>query len=182
MILLSPFVDVTRMFYKDVYVSSFFPSTARPWNSLLMECFLLIYDLTKWLKSRICRHFICRFFLNRFHVCFNLFVFFFFEEAFNLAWTIEWISSKIKSLKEYDWMYDKVMECINHSFKKYALVLFNFISWFTKNGKRYCRSWGRGSPRQFQNSLSRFKMIFFTAFEKYTCSFQKATMLAEIIK
>ena len=89
MILLSPFLDVTRMFYKDVYVTSFFPSTARPWNSLLIECFLLIYDVTKWLKSRICRHFICRFFLNRFHVCFNLFVFFFLVEAFNLAWTME---------------------------------------------------------------------------------------------
>ena len=29
--------------YKDVYVSSFFPRTTRLWNSLLAECFPLIY-------------------------------------------------------------------------------------------------------------------------------------------
>ena len=48
-------------FYKDVYVNSFFPCTARLWNSLPIECFP-------------CN---CRFFLNRFPVCFNLFVLFF---------------------------------------------------------------------------------------------------------
>ena len=37
--------------YKDVYVNSFFPRTARLWNSLSLECFLLTYD-----KSRINRH------------------------------------------------------------------------------------------------------------------------------
>ena len=31
--------------YKDVYVSSFFPRTARLWNSLPIECFSLTYDL-----------------------------------------------------------------------------------------------------------------------------------------
>ena len=31
--------------YKDVYVNSFFPRTARLWNSLPIECFPLTYDL-----------------------------------------------------------------------------------------------------------------------------------------
>ena len=47
--------------YKDVYVNSFFPRTARLWNSLPIECF----DQTP---------INCRFFLKRFPVCFNLFV------------------------------------------------------------------------------------------------------------
>ena len=38
--------------YKDVYVNSFFPRTAKPWNSLLIECFPLTYDLSGF-KSRI---------------------------------------------------------------------------------------------------------------------------------
>ena len=41
--------------YKDAYVSSFFLRTARLWNSLLTECFLLTYDLSGF-KSRINRH------------------------------------------------------------------------------------------------------------------------------
>ena len=41
--------------YKDVYVSSFFPRTARLWNSLPIECFPLTYDLCGF-KSRIKRH------------------------------------------------------------------------------------------------------------------------------
>ena len=32
--------------YKDVYVNSFFPFTARLWNSLPIECFPLTYDLS----------------------------------------------------------------------------------------------------------------------------------------
>ena len=35
--------------YKDVYVSSFFPYTARLSNSLLTECFLLTYDSIEFL-------------------------------------------------------------------------------------------------------------------------------------
>ena len=31
--------------YKDVYFNSFFPHTARLWNSLTIECFPLTYDL-----------------------------------------------------------------------------------------------------------------------------------------
>ena len=41
--------------YKDVYVNSFFPCTARLWNSLPIECFPLTYDLNGF-KSRINRH------------------------------------------------------------------------------------------------------------------------------
>ena len=41
--------------YKDIYVSSFFPRTARLWNSLPIECFLLTYDLSEF-KSRINRN------------------------------------------------------------------------------------------------------------------------------
>ena len=38
--------------YKDVYVNSFFPRTARLWNSLPIECFPLTYDLSGF-KSKI---------------------------------------------------------------------------------------------------------------------------------
>ena len=41
--------------YKDVYVNSFFPRTARLWNSLPIECFPLTYNLNSF-KSRIKRH------------------------------------------------------------------------------------------------------------------------------
>ena len=40
--------------YKDIYVNSFFPHTARPWNSLPIECFPLTYDPNGF-KSRINR-------------------------------------------------------------------------------------------------------------------------------
>ena len=41
--------------YKDVYVNSFFPCTAKLWNSLSIEYFPLTYDLSGF-KSRINRH------------------------------------------------------------------------------------------------------------------------------
>ena len=41
--------------YTDVYVNSFFPHTARLWNSLPIECFPLTYDLSDF-KSRINRY------------------------------------------------------------------------------------------------------------------------------
>ena len=41
--------------YKDVYVKSFLPCTAKLWNSLPIECFLLTYDLSGF-KCRINRH------------------------------------------------------------------------------------------------------------------------------
>ena len=42
-------------YYKDVYVKSFFPCTAKLWNSLPIECVPLTYDLSGF-KSRINRH------------------------------------------------------------------------------------------------------------------------------
>ena len=41
--------------YKDVYVNSFFPRTAKLWNSLPIECFPLTYDLSGF-KSRNSGH------------------------------------------------------------------------------------------------------------------------------
>ena len=41
--------------YKDVYVKSFFPRTARLWNSPPIECFSLTHELNDF-KSRINRH------------------------------------------------------------------------------------------------------------------------------
>ena len=41
--------------YMDVYVNSFFPCTAKLWNSLPVECFPLTYNLNGF-KSRINRH------------------------------------------------------------------------------------------------------------------------------
>ena len=41
--------------YKDVYVNSFFPCTARLWNSLPVDCFPLICDLSG-IESRISGH------------------------------------------------------------------------------------------------------------------------------
>ena len=41
--------------YKDVYVNSFFPRTARLWNYLPIECFPLTFDLNGF-RSRINRH------------------------------------------------------------------------------------------------------------------------------
>ena len=41
--------------YKDVYVNSFFPRTAKLWNSLPIECFPLTCDVSGF-KSRINRH------------------------------------------------------------------------------------------------------------------------------
>ena len=43
--------------YKDVYFKSFFPRTAKLWNSLPIECIPLSYDLSVF-KSRINRHFL----------------------------------------------------------------------------------------------------------------------------
>ena len=34
--------------YKDVYVNSFFPHTAKLWNSLPIRCFHLTYDLSSF--------------------------------------------------------------------------------------------------------------------------------------
>ena len=47
-------VNIPR-YYRDVYVNSFFPGTARLWNSLPLECFSLNYDPNSFM-SRINRH------------------------------------------------------------------------------------------------------------------------------
>ena len=59
--------------YKDVYVNSFFPRTARLWNSLPLECFPLTYDLSGF-KSRINRHLLTAGSFQTFPICCNLFV------------------------------------------------------------------------------------------------------------
>ena len=41
--------------YKNVYINSFFPCTAKLWSSLSIECFPLIYDVSGF-RSRISRH------------------------------------------------------------------------------------------------------------------------------
>ena len=55
LIVLHDFFVTIRRCYKDVYVNSFFPGTARLWNSLPMECFPLTYALNGF-KFRISRH------------------------------------------------------------------------------------------------------------------------------
>ena len=55
------FLSTIPTCYKDVCVKSFFPRTARLWNSPPIECFPLTYVTF-------------RFFLNRFPVCLNIFV------------------------------------------------------------------------------------------------------------
>ena len=52
---LHDFSVTIRRCYKDVYVNSFFPCTDRLWNSLPIECFSLIYDLSGF-NCRINRH------------------------------------------------------------------------------------------------------------------------------
>ena len=49
---LHDFAVIIPTCYKDVYVNNFFPSTARPWNYLPIECFPLTYDLSGF-KTRV---------------------------------------------------------------------------------------------------------------------------------
>ena len=65
--------------YQDFYVNRFFPRTTRYWNSLPTECFVLSYDLNGFKSVQPCTleltdHFICKFFLSRFPVCFSLYI------------------------------------------------------------------------------------------------------------
>ena len=53
--------------YKNVNVNSFFPCTARLWNSLPMKCFSLTYNLSGF-KSRIKTPIKSKFFVKRFPV------------------------------------------------------------------------------------------------------------------
>ena len=50
--------------YKHVFVSSLFSRTARLWNSLLAECFFLIYDLNGF-RSRVMGFFYLWFLSNQ---------------------------------------------------------------------------------------------------------------------
>ena len=54
---LHDFSVATPRCYKDTYVNSFFPRTARFRNSVSVECFPLTYDLSGF-KSRINKHFL----------------------------------------------------------------------------------------------------------------------------
>ena len=86
--------------YKDVYVNSFFPCTARLWNSLPIECFLLTYNLNGF-KSRISRHLLnCRFFQKRFPVFFNLFVILFLVTPCIAVAVQSWSESQFKKLMD----------------------------------------------------------------------------------
>ena len=80
--------------YQDVYVNSFFPRTAGLWKSLPIECFPLTYDLSDF-KCRISRH-LFRFFLNRFPVCCNLFVFLFLVTPCLVVAVQTWSESQLK--------------------------------------------------------------------------------------
>ena len=83
--------------YNDVYVNSFCPRTARFWNSLPIEFFLLTYDL-KSFKSKINRHLLTVGFSKEIPVRFNLFVLLFFvTPCFVVAVKpcMEWIPIKI---------------------------------------------------------------------------------------
>ena len=67
MIFLSSFLDVTRMSMSTVsFLEQLDPGI------LSVECFSLTFDLSGF-ESRINTAFNCRFFLNRFPVCFHLF-------------------------------------------------------------------------------------------------------------
>ena len=70
-IFLSPFLDITTI--SNSFFNSFFPLTARLWNSLPIECFPLTYDLNGF-KCRNNRHINCRSFLKGFPVSLNPFV------------------------------------------------------------------------------------------------------------
>ena len=61
--------------YKDVYVSSFFPYTARLSNSLLTECFLL--------KKAFCRRSVCQYF-RRLVISFSQ------KRFIGFVWTFTW--------------------------------------------------------------------------------------------
>ena len=45
--------------YQDVYVNSFFPCTARLWNSLPIECFPLTFDLKHLQLQVLCKRIFC---------------------------------------------------------------------------------------------------------------------------
>ena len=97
---LPDFSDTIPRCYKDVYANSFFPHTAKLWNSLSIECLSLTYDLSGF-KARINRHLLTRFFLNRSSVSCNLFCASFLATPCLIVAAspcMEWIPIKKKSI------------------------------------------------------------------------------------
>ena len=89
-----------------MYTSTFFSHTARPVNSLSVEYFYLTYHLNG--ISKIDRFsFTCRFCLNSFHVCFNLFLFLFLVTLMSCSdcWTLHGVNANQKyfSIMIRDW-------------------------------------------------------------------------------
>ena len=110
--------------YKDVYVNSFFPGTATPWNFLPLECFPLIYDLNGF-QSRIN----CRFFLNRFPVCFKLFMLLFLVTPYLVVAAqrcMEWIPFKKKSVR-HTYRSNCTSEKILRRFHTHFVTLVSFL-------------------------------------------------------
>ena len=85
--------------YKDVYVNSFFSRTARAWNYLPIECFLLTYDLSGF-KSRINRHVLTVGPFWRDFMYALIFLCFFFLQLHALQWlfSLAWSESQQKNL------------------------------------------------------------------------------------
>ena len=79
-------VDQDRKWFVDFNVGK--NRTVRFWNSLPIKYFRLTYDRSGF-KFRVNRHLTGRFSLNRFRVCFNLFVLHFLVSRwfFSLAWS-----------------------------------------------------------------------------------------------
>ena len=77
MIFLSPFLDVITM---SMSKKNFLAQL----DSGILCLYNVTYDLNGF-KSTINIHLICRFFLNRFSVCFNLFVFLFLVTPFPIV-------------------------------------------------------------------------------------------------
>ena len=99
--------------YKDVYVNSFFPCTARLWNSLPIECILLTFDLSGF-TSRINRHW---FFLNRFFViCFLLTLYLI--VAVQPAWT----ECQFKKNLKNEYMHKYVHNTFQHIMQRILLA------------------------------------------------------------
>ena len=97
--------------YKDLYVNSFFPRTARLWNSLPRECFPLNYDLNGF-KSRINRHLLT---LDSFWTYFLyalIFLRFFFLYLHALQWLLSLAWSE-PQLKKNIYGFPIFMETIN---------------------------------------------------------------------
>ena len=93
-------VNIPRC-YKDVYVNSFFPRTARLCNSLPIECFPLSYDLRRF-KSRINRHLLTvgSFEIDFLYASILLYLFFLQNHASHWLFSLVWSESQLKKTKK----------------------------------------------------------------------------------